>query len=222
MTQEENPLADLLGGLQNVLEGNATAGAAGSAGAAGAAGSAGRDPVGQIMGMLGAAPGAGTAQATGPSISPNVISSVLGVLGGGAATGTAGATGTTGAAGATGLLGAVTGATGGQAAGLNGLGGLVDQLKAGGLASEVESWIGSGANKPVSPEALGQALGPQGVQQLSSSTGLSPAQLLPQLAAFLPLLINHLTPNGAASLTGGSGSDLLGGLGSLLGGLANR
>ncbi len=112
----------------------------------------------------------------------------------------------------------------GQAAGgIADAGALVDQLKAGGLASEVESWIGTGANKPVSPDALGQALGPQAVQQLSSSTGLSASQLLPQLAALIPLVINHLTPNGnASSLTSGSGQEALAGLQGLLGGLANR
>ncbi|MFI5199803.1 MAG: YidB family protein, partial [Candidatus Limnocylindrales bacterium] len=137
-------------------------------------------------------------------IDQNVVSSVLGMLGGASA-----GAGTTGASPAAG--------------GIANAGALVEQLKAGGLASEVESWLGTGANKPVSPDALGQALGPQAVQQLSSSTGLSAAQLLPQLAALIPLVINHLTPNGnASSLTSGSGQDALAGLQGLLGGLANR
>ena len=191
MTQEQNPLGDLLGGIEKSLGEAGTAGATGGNAAA-------ANPISEIMGMLQSAPGAGTAQATGQSIDPNVVKSVLGLLGGGSSA----ASGTS--------------APGNPAA-------LIDQLKAGGLASEVESWIGTGANKPVSPEALGQALGPQTVQQLSSSTGLSIPQLLPQLAALIPLIINHLTPNGTTSgLSTGSGAQALGGLQSLLGSLENR
>jgi uncharacterized protein YidB (DUF937 family) len=165
-----------------------------------------QNPLGGLLGLLQSAPGAGPAQAGGQAIDPNVVSGVLGMLGGGSA-GAAGTSGTS-AAGAGGIANA---------------GALLDQLKSGGLASEVESWIGTGANKPVSPDALGQALGPQAVQQLSSSTGLSVSQLLPQLAALIPLVINHLTPNGSASsLTSGSGQEALAGLQGLLGGLANR
>jgi uncharacterized protein YidB (DUF937 family) len=134
-----------------------------------------QNPLGDLLGLLHSTPGAGTPQAGGPAIDPNVVSGVLGLLGGGSP----GSAGTTGASGA-------------AAGGIADAGALVDQLKAGGLASEVESWIGTGANKPVSPDALGQALGPGAVQQLSSSTGLSASQLLPQLAALIPLVINHL------------------------------
>ncbi len=191
MTQEQNPLGDLLGGIEKSLGEPGTAGTTGGNAAA-------ANPISEIMGLLQSAPGAGTAQATGQSIDPNVVKSVLGLLGGGSSA----ASGTS--------------APGNPAA-------LIDQLKAGGLASEVESWIGTGANKPVSPEALGQALGPQTVQQLSSSSGLSIPQLLPQLAALIPLIINHLTPNGSASgLSTGSGAQALGGLQSLLGSLENR
>ncbi len=172
MTQEENPLGGLLGGIEKSLGEPGTAGTSGGNPAA-------ANPLGEIMGLLQSAPGAGTAQATGQSIDPNVIKGVLGLLGGGSTTAS-------------------------SAAGVTNPAALIDQLKSGGLASEVESWIGTGANKPVSPEALGQALGPQTVQQLSSSTGLSIPQLLPQLAALIPLIINHLTPNGNTSgLTSG-------------------
>jgi uncharacterized protein YidB (DUF937 family) len=164
-----------------------------------------QNPLGDLLGLLHSTPGAGTPQAGTPAIDQNVVSGVLGMLGGGSS----GGAGTTGASPAAG--------------GIADAGALIDQLKAGGLASEVESWIGTGANKPVSPDALGQALGPEAVQQLSSSTGLSAAQLLPQLAALIPLVINHLTPNGnASSLTSGSGQEALAGLQGLLGGLANR
>jgi uncharacterized protein YidB (DUF937 family) len=140
----------------------------------------------------------------------------------------------------------------GQIAGLaqaiqseGGLDAIVGKLRAGGLGDAVDSWVSTGGNKVVDPNRLGEALGPDTVQKLSASSGLSIASLLPMLAAFLPQIVNMLTPDGQlpsgglndaassvlpqigqvlGSLTGGSsgsGSELgglLGGLDDLLGG----
>ena len=46
------------------------------------------------------------------------------------------------------------------------------------------------------PAQLEQALGPDTVQRLSAGSGLNVGQLLPLLAAFLPQIINMLTPKG--------------------------
>ena len=103
-----------------------------------------------------------------------------------------------------------------------GIDGLVDRLRQGGLGNEVDSWVSTGANQPVDPNRLGAALGPDTVQRLSTGTGLDMAALLPLLAAFLPQLINMLTPNGqtpAGGLDSAAGSGGLGDLGGLLGGL---
>ena len=102
-----------------------------------------------------------------------------------------------------------------------GLDGLVTTLRAGGLDQEVDSWVSTGANQQVDPQRLGDALGPETVQRLSNKTGLDVAALLPLLAAFLPQLINMLTPNGetpSGGLNGALGGGL-GDLGGLLGGL---
>ena len=128
-----------------------------------------------------------------------------------------------------------------------GLDGLMGKLKDAGLGDKVDSWVGTGANEPIDPQELGAALGPETVQKLSAGSGLDIASLLPMLAAFLPQIINMLTPNGSepaggltgqgmpdiggllGGLTGGAGGaggtagaggldDLLGGLGGLLGG----
>ena len=121
--------------------------------------------------------------------------------------------------------GADVGATMGDLAGAidesGGLDGLVAKLRDGGLDSEVDSWVSSGPNQTVEPQRLGDALGPETVQRLSNRTGLDVAALLPLLAAFLPQLINMLTPNGetpAGGLNGALGGGL-GDLGGLLGGL---
>ncbi len=105
-----------------------------------------------------------------------------------------------------------------------GLDGLLAQLRAGGLGPAVDSWVAKGPNAPVDPNHLGAALGPDTVQQLSAGSGLNVGQLLPLLAAFLPQIIDMLTPNGHVpsgglnGATAGAGTDLGGLLGSVLGG----
>lgn len=98
-----------------------------------------------------------------------------------------------------------------------GVDGLVSSLKAGGLGGVVDSWISTGSNQPVEPNQLGAALGPDTMNQLSAKTGLSIEMLLPLLATFMPMIIDHLTPGGNLPKGGGVGSmadigDILGGL----------
>ena len=122
--------------------------------------------------------------------------------------------------------GADVGATMGDLAGAieetGGLDGLVGRLRQGGLDEEVDSWVSTGENRPVDPQRLGDALGPETVQRLSNGTGLDMQALLPLLAALLQQLINMLTPNGRTpegGLNEALGSGGLGDLGGLLGGL---
>ena len=72
----------------------------------------------------------------------------------------------------------------------------MSKLRAGGLGEQVDSWVSTGSNAPVQPAQLEQALGPDTVQRLSAGSGLNVGQLLPLLAAFLPQIINMLTPKG--------------------------
>jgi uncharacterized protein YidB (DUF937 family) len=79
---------------------------------------------------------------------------------------------------------------------MGGLSDLIGKLTAGGAAPQVNSWIGPGQNQPIPPGQLGGALGSNVLNELSQRTGMSQQELLNQLAATLPQLINHLTPNG--------------------------
>ncbi|MTD96107.1 DUF937 domain-containing protein [Hyphomicrobium sp. xq] len=81
-------------------------------------------------------------------------------------------------------------------AGAGGLGGLLAQLQAAGLDDAVKSWIGTGQNKPVQPEDLGDALGKRAVTQMADKAGCSQQDLLSQLAAALPGIIDKLTQDG--------------------------
>ena len=105
-----------------------------------------------------------------------------------------------------------------------GLDALTAKLRQAGMGDQVDSWIGGGPNEPIDPQRLGAALGDDEVQRLSSGSGLDVASLLPLLAAFLPQIINMLTPQGQVPAGGlndaaqGQAGDLGGLLGGLLGG----
>jgi uncharacterized protein YidB (DUF937 family) len=102
--------------------------------------------------------------------------------------------------------------------GSQGVDGLLRRLRAGGLGEAVDSWVSTGANEPVEPQRLGEALGPDTVQQLSSKSGLSIEMLLPLLASVLPMIIDHLTKRGGDPRQAESGEGGgFGGLGDLLG-----
>ncbi len=79
---------------------------------------------------------------------------------------------------------------------LEGLGGLIGKLTAGGAAPQVNSWVGPGQNQPIEPGQLGGALGGNVLGELSKRTGMSQQELLQQLALVLPQVINNLTPKG--------------------------
>ena len=97
-----------------------------------------------------------------------------------------------------------------------GLGGLMAKFQQAGLGDAVNSWIGQGANQPVSGEQVTQALGPDTVSQIGDQLGVGQGEAASQLSQILPGLIDHLTPNGQAPAGGlGNAGELLGRLGSL-------
>lgn len=106
-----------------------------------------------------------------------------------------------------------------------GLAGLVQQLQQAGLGEAVNSWIGSGANQPVSPEQLGGALSPDTVAGFAQQLGLDKGAALAMLSQLLPQVVDKLTPGGQVPAGGGMDLSQLGGLGELggmLGGLLGK
>jgi uncharacterized protein YidB (DUF937 family) len=79
---------------------------------------------------------------------------------------------------------------------LGSLGGLLDQLQKSGLGPQVSSWLGNGANLPISVDQIRQALGDDTIRQLSQTLGLPIDQLLNTLSQHLPATIDKLSPNG--------------------------
>jgi uncharacterized protein YidB (DUF937 family) len=112
------------------------------------------------------------------------------------------------------LAGAGQGGQGGGAAG--GLGALLQQFQAAGLGEQVNSWVGTGQNLPVSSAQLQSAFGGEQMSQMAEKMGLSTGDLGAQLSQMLPQVVDQLTPNGQMP------SGDLGNLGDLLGGLLRR
>jgi uncharacterized protein YidB (DUF937 family) len=79
---------------------------------------------------------------------------------------------------------------------MGGLSGLVDQFKNNGLGDAVSSWISRGGNQPVSGEQMEQTLGKAKIQEIAEKLGISGADASGGLAAFLPQVIDKLTPDG--------------------------
>ena len=79
-----------------------------------------------------------------------------------------------------------------------GLMGLIQQFEGSGLGPQVQSWLGSGQNAPITAEQIQQAITPQQIQQLANLTGVQHPQIANLLAAYLPQVMNHLTLNGTA------------------------
>lgn len=77
-----------------------------------------------------------------------------------------------------------------------GVGDLVTQFKNKGLGDVADSWVGTGANKPVSEAQVDQALGGDLIDQLAKQTGLSRDELLARLSKVLPDAVDKMTPDG--------------------------
>lgn len=96
-----------------------------------------------------------------------------------------------------------------------GLAGLMQQLQAGGLGEQLQSWISTGANLPVSADQIGAALGSGTLAQLAGQAGVSHAEVGEQLSQWLPRIVDQLSPGGQMPASVGAG-DLAGMLGQLL------
>ena len=79
---------------------------------------------------------------------------------------------------------------------IGGLGGLIEKFSRAGLGPIVDSWVGSGPNRPVSPGQLGSAIDQPTLKDIAAKAGMSEQELLSQLSRALPGLVDKLTPQG--------------------------
>ncbi len=90
----------------------------------------------------------------------------------------------------------------GGSGGLGGLGGLLQRFQNAGLGDAVASWVGTGANQPVSPDQIKSALGDGPLRTLAEHAGLDEDDTASHLSGLLPQLIDRLTPQGQLPANG--------------------
>ncbi len=83
--------------------------------------------------------------------------------------------------------------------GTGGLQGLVQQFQSNGLGEMVNSWVGNGANQPISGDQIAQVIGQGKLNDIASKLGIQPDQIGGLIAQHLPGVIDKLTPQGQAS-----------------------
>jgi uncharacterized protein YidB (DUF937 family) len=74
--------------------------------------------------------------------------------------------------------------------------GLLDKFGAGGLGNVAQSWVGKGANLPISGAQIKSVLGSDVVASVAAKLGLSTEAAADKIAQVLPGIIDKLTPNG--------------------------
>jgi uncharacterized protein YidB (DUF937 family) len=90
------------------------------------------------------------------------------------------------------VLGEVMG-TGSQGGTLNAI---VDKLRQAGLDNQVKSWIGTGANLPITADQVKQVLGSDVVRQLAAKYNIPIDQVAEVLAHQLPVAVDKASPDG--------------------------
>jgi len=138
-------------------------------------------------GALGRTP-AGRSMGGGSRILMALLPVVLGML----ANRQRGGTGGVGSPGTGGGLGGL----GGMVAGMGGLGALIEQFTRRGYGHQAHSWVGTGPNEALPPEALNEVFGADQLSQIASQAGLSEEEARMGLSELLPEVVDGLTPEG--------------------------
>jgi uncharacterized protein YidB (DUF937 family) len=77
-----------------------------------------------------------------------------------------------------------------------GLPGIISKFQNGGMGAQVGSWVGTGANTPITGSQLQEILGTGSIGEIAQQLGLSHGDASSGLAQVLPQIIDKLTPTG--------------------------
>lgn len=140
----------------------------------------------QILGGLsGGSPAASrTGQSSGSGLLMALLPVVLGMLANrqGAGMADAAAPGMSGASG--------------MGGGMGGLGGLLEQLTRSGFGQQASSWVGTGPNEALPPNAWSQVLEPGQLSAIAAQAGISEDEASTGLSELVPQIVDRLTPQG--------------------------
>ncbi|MGY0487434.1 YidB family protein [Streptomyces sp. WG-D5] len=135
----------------------------------------------------------------------NDLGSLLGgLLGGGGQGGGAGGGNILGSLLGGLLGGGAAGGTGGAGNGSNPLGGLLEMITKSGLVDkgQLDSWVGTGDNQPLSAEQVKQAVPDETLDRVAGEAGVSRDEAAAQVAKELPQVVDRLTPEGQVPSSG--------------------
>ena len=77
-----------------------------------------------------------------------------------------------------------------------GMDGVIKKFEDKGLGDVVQSWIGNTPNKSVTADQITNVFGADLLQRVASRVGMTQESLSQQLATYLPLLVDKLSPEG--------------------------
>lgn len=77
-----------------------------------------------------------------------------------------------------------------------GMEGIFNQLQKGGLDDLLNSWIGTGQNKPMNADQVNDVFGDETLSNVAQQAGVEKVQAQDILSQALPQIIDMLTPNG--------------------------
>ncbi|MEI7761313.1 MAG: YidB family protein [Thermoleophilia bacterium] len=94
-----------------------------------------------------------------------------------------------------GLFGSLLPALGGMLAG-GGLQQVLSGFEANGLSAQADSWVGTGANQPISGEDVRKAVGNDDLAKIAAQLGVSEDAAADAVAQILPTVVDSVSPEG--------------------------
>jgi uncharacterized protein YidB (DUF937 family) len=80
--------------------------------------------------------------------------------------------------------------------GLDGLGALLERLQQAGYGEQAQSWVATGRNASLPPDAMERILGRGGIGEIARRAGVSEADAARGLSELLPEVVDRVTPQG--------------------------
>jgi uncharacterized protein YidB (DUF937 family) len=77
-----------------------------------------------------------------------------------------------------------------------GLKGMTSKLTNSGFGQQVQSWIGTGENEPISGSQVQQSMDPAELHQMAMQAGMTDEEASEHVAQALPEMVNEATPQG--------------------------
>lgn len=77
-----------------------------------------------------------------------------------------------------------------------GIGGVLERFKSKGYSQQAASWVSTGENEELQPQAVNELMGAEELSRMSQQLGVSQEEVSSGMAQILPEVVNQLTPQG--------------------------